>query len=277
MKSLADRVPEDFRKEVEQLASRVQQLSSVTLNDYGTFLDIIFDNQDRIETLEQRVERVTEDLADSRTREEALVEEVNALRRILDRIESLAVLRQFAINVEYEVKLDLLGNGVLYAFAILLEAHIKLQLLGLVEKYEPAAVQWYKSAYGPNVGQWRQGEILDLRLGVAEDLARTHVPEGEVENVLRKWYTVAGNGNAENLMAGRQVFSDTMRAMKSYTIEGAHPTTFQNQPVSVDVARELLSATDVFKTDVLRAQAMVYVDLLAEIREENGQARLLYA
>ncbi|KAJ3053316.1 hypothetical protein HK097_004556 [Rhizophlyctis rosea] len=233
IKGLAAKVPEPYREEVELLASRVQQLSGATLNDYGTFLNIVFDNQDRIRSLEERagsledrVSKLTVDLADIHGKVTALIQE-------FDRIETPAVLRQIATNIEYELKLEFLGSCTLSQFPYVLETMLKLDLLGAAEKGNPASVGKYKYAYGATKGQWRQGDILDLRVDTAEDLAREHGTEGDVREVLDRWFTLLEGvpvGTPDAILAGRQVFTDAMRALKKYSSEGpTQPNTTMNR------------------------------------------------
>lgn len=261
LKDLAAKVPDDLQPQVERLATRVKQLNQPSLKDFGDFLSI-FDNQDNISQLKWEVDEL---------KDKSMVAEkrMDYLQKRLSKIEEDAVLRQIAINVEYEVKLTLLSTHV--QLGTLIETQLKLQLLGLVEARAPASVEPYKYGYGKRKGLWHDKAILELKLKTVEEIAK-QVDAPGVESLLTEWY-------GGDVGVGRQIFADAMRALKRFSTNGAHPVDLGRNPVTVETAHALVLGSGVFSEgddEILKQKAIDCIRRLGVLRAQKGDGNFLH-
>ncbi|KAJ3034085.1 hypothetical protein HDV00_005449 [Rhizophlyctis rosea] len=234
---IGEEAPPDIQTKITLLVNRVKQLNAGGLDDFANWLDIIFDNQDRITQLHPTPRE---------NRDKLLV-----ITQQYEKYESSAVLRQLAINIEYELKLD---------------------MLGVAESGDPTSVAEFKYMWGVWQGQWDVQAVLNLKLARAEKLVSEYGKEDEVKAVRERWY-------GESIEVGRQKFRQAMAGLKTFSDDGAHPTQYHEEPVTVEIAKELVTAKAKYPKAVaaeLRETALHYLDILSKIREDSGQDKFLY-
>ena len=90
--------------------------------------------------------------------------------------------------------------------------------------------------------------------------------------VLVKWFNI-------DIEVGRQKFSEAMSGLKLFSEDGAHPTNYHDEPLTLDTARQLVVAKAQFPKEIateMREVAVRYVDMLGQIRAENHQISFFY-
>jgi len=265
---LADDAPDSIKDKITIIVQRVKQLNPAGIDDFANWLEIIFDSQDRIRDLGEKVEELTRKLNNA---ENALV---NVTARY-EKYESSAVLRQVAINVEYELKLSMLGKMVRLSNTTLdgvVQGILKFQFLALAQKTDPLSVSDYVYNWGALKGEWRVREVLNMKLSKAEKIATQYGNPEKVRDLLVKWF-------GDDIEVGRQKFSEAMSGLKLFSEDGAHPTNYHDEPLTLDTARQLVVAKAQFPKEIateMREVAIRYVDMLGQIRAENHQISFLY-
>lgn len=242
IKALADDAgSEDIKKKLQKLSDRALKMDEKGTSDYSEFLDVIYDNQDRLDTLES-------DLSSLRRDYEKLLEENSQLKADANRAKNAALRRQVAINVEYELKLNYL------------------QICPINE------TQDFVYASGPRRGEYDSRAVTHLQLYRAKKLAKRHAAEADYERVRENWFGTADPSLRERL------FASAMLALKDEFTDEAHPTAHNGKEVDVEMARQLVLTMPLRQSEDpdLRNVAGDYVDKLGSIRQATGETNFLF-
>lgn len=250
---LADDAPDSIKDKITIIVQRVKQLNPAGIDDFANWLEIIFDSQDRIRDLGEKVEELTRKLNNAE----------NALVNVTARYE------------KYELKLSMLGKMVRLSNTTLdgvVQGILKFQFLALAQKTDPLSVSDYVYNWGALKGEWRVREVLNMKLSKAEKIATQYGNPEKVRDLLVKWF-------GDDIEVGRQKFSEAMSGLKLFSEDGAHPTNYHDEPLTLDTARQLVVAKAQFPKEIateMREVAIRYVDMLGQIRAENHQISFLY-
>ncbi len=163
----------------------------------------------------------------------------------LQKLEHSAVLRQFAINVQTELKL----------------AYLRL--------CSDEAVDHLKfDDEDERKGQFDPYEVASLKLDEAKALARKNADPTALHALKSSWF---GEG-----VNGEQNFRDTMVMLKYFSRDEAHPTALDGKPVDAAKARELVEGMKLNDPNYpksrqieLQQVALTLVGKLAKIREAD--------
>jgi hypothetical protein len=115
-------------------------------------------------------------------------------------------------------------------------------------------------------------EILNMKLSKAEKLATQYADPERLHAIRRRWY-----GEAADI--GRQKFVEAMAGLKFFSEDGAQPTRYHGEAVTLTTAKELVLSSARYPkamAPLLREIAVHYVDMLGQIRENNNESCFLY-
>lgn len=169
-------------------------------------------------------------------------------------------LRQVAEDIEYELKVDLLGEA-----PIRLNAPGKMltRIPAVAEELSPIPVSGYRFKWGPEKGTWDAQAVRKLKIHEVEKLVEKFGRfTGRHWSVLRIWF-------GEDVEVGRQKFTQAMMGMK----QGPKPV--QRESITIKMAKDLVNRKAVYPYSKvvdaeLRATAIRYVELLGKIRTEGA-------
>ncbi|KAJ3175863.1 hypothetical protein HDU87_005691 [Geranomyces variabilis] len=236
-----DASDEGIKKKLQRLSDRALKMDEKGTSDYSEFLDVIYNNQDRIDTLENELLLLRRDY-------ETLKEENTQLKMNADQAQDSALRRKIAINVEYELKLD----------------YLRISSSDDIEEL--------KYASGPYRGQFNPRSVTHLQLRRAKKLAQRNAPVADFERVRTDWFGATDTNLREAL------FIDAMSALKDEFTNAAHPIEYDGKYMTVEVARQLISNMRLLETDdpELRSVAREYADKLQAIRDATGEKNFLF-
>ncbi len=278
IRRLADLADDDRKKvELENLLTHVDMLdSALNLGGEGNqpaSSDVGFDYQGKLQSLKDEFERLNTTYHDLKSEHQEQSQQLHKVEREqnelrsehnelkmehqeqskklqkvegkLQKLEHSAVLRQFAINVETELKL----------------AYLRL--------CSDEAVEHLKfDDEDERKGQFDPYEVASLKLGEAKALARKKADLAALHALKASWF---GEG-----VNGEQNFRDTMVMLKYFSRDGAHPTALDGKPVDAAKAMELVEGMKLNDPNYpksrqieLQQVALTLVGKLAKIREAD--------
>jgi hypothetical protein len=155
------------------------------------------------------------------------------------KLQHSALLRQIAINIETELKLD------------------NLRICS------DEAVKHLKYGKGKHKGKFNFHAIAKLQVSEAQDLAQQSARQKDLDAINSDWFS-KDEGAEDN-------FIEAMVMLKRFSQDGAHPTELDGIPVDAEKAKELVQGMQLKKAndEKLQGVALSFVDKLKTIRKAD--------